>query len=791
MVSVRDLVEFVLRRGGLSRGSFRSARRAQEGTRGHQDVQRQRPPNYRPEVPVRDQILTSTGQSVIVQGRIDGVLQSASGWLLEEIKTVTGDWNGEARDIHWSQAKVYAALFAREKGLTELDVQLTYLHLDTNDLTVFRQTFETESLEQFYRPLTEFYGAWIDLQSVHRTARDLSIRSAEFPFAQAREGQETLLWKTGEVLQQGHTLLAEAPTGIGKTISVLFAAVKELPRSGGTLRLAYLTAKTTGHESARKAVEDLAQAGVRLNALAFAARDRLCFGQGDGSPCDVNTCPLAQSYFDRRQEALRSALELGWIGLTELRSLAEEHQVCPSALALDLVPWVDLIVCDYNYVFDPTVRLAGLTNEGQRQIALLIDEAHNLPDRARSMFSAEIATSALLKLKRLLGSHLPPCRQAIDSIVHLLEDAKQRSGTNRPFSALERLPSGLRSAIGAFLSGADHALTRSEVPHVQDDLQEVYYTLSHFLRIHEMGNPETHALLLEQSDSTSRRHLKIRWLCLDPGPLLERVYRETGPAIIFSATLSPSAYFSRLLGHTVHPARLALASPFPQENLGLMIHTGIATTYRRRAASYDHVAEILAAFARGKPGHYLAYFSSYDYLRQVEERLRSSLPKGLRLLSQNADMSLEDRAAFLKHFHQKPSPRSRTSLLGLAVLGGVFGEGVDLVGDRLIGVAVVGVGLPQVNTENDLIKARFSRTGDRQDESRGFDFAYTYPGFNRVLQAVGRVIRSETDRGMALLIDERYRRHHYRELFPSWWQPKVVRSVDEMRDHQAQFWEKG
>lgn len=788
-VSVRELVDFVLRRGRLSRGVFRSARRAHEGSQGHQDIQRQRPANYRAEVPVRDTLTMARGHQLIVQGRIDGVLPSANGWLLEEIKTVVGDWNGEPRELHWAQGKVYAALFARAHALETLDVQLTYLHLDTQDLSVFRQTFATSELDSFYGKLTDVYRAWLEIQSLHRESRDASIRSSGFPFTQLREGQETLLWKTRETLQHRQTLLAEAPTGIGKTISVLYAAAQQLPPSQGNLRLAYLTAKTTGQASARKAVADLREAGIHLNALGFTARDRLCFGTPTGGPCEVETCPFAQHYFDHRQEALREALELGWVGREELRALAEKHQVCPSALALDLVPWIDLVVCDYNYVFDPSVRLAALTNDGRREVALLIDEAHNLPDRARRMFSAEIDTLSLTALTRALGKHLPEARHALENLVALLRDHWPHEGQHQGDLLLESRPRGLRTAIRSFLSAADHCLSRGDQPSFQEALLDTYFNLSRFLKLADMGDRETHALTLGPTAARSRRQgLRLRWLCLDPSPLLQRVYRETGAAVVFSATLSPSSYFSRLLGHSTKTPRLQLPSPFPTDQLGLMVHPGIATTYRKRAASYAPLAQILTTFAKGKSGNYLAFFSSFDYLQQVEDQLRSQRPKGLRVLSQTAQMSLEEREAFISQFRKPRPSRSRTSLLGLAVLGGVFGEGVDLVGDSLIGVAVVGVGLPQVNHENNLIKARFAELEGRGDETIGFDFAYTYPGFSRVLQAIGRLIRSETDRGAALLIDERYRQHRYRELFPAWWEPNTVRDLEDMEIFLETFW---
>jgi DNA excision repair protein ERCC-2 len=785
---VRDLVEFVLRSGGLSRAAFRSARRAQEGTIGHQQIQQQRPAHYQAEVPVKDLLDDGHGTTIIVQGRIDGIILTAKGWLLEEIKTVVGAWSGESSPLHWAQAKVYAALFARDKGLTEIDIQITYLNLDTDDLTVFRKTFEVDDLWPFYQSLTDEYLEWMQEHAKHRLQRDTSIAEASFPFSKARKGQQSLIRKTSEALQSDEAFLAEAPTGIGKTISVMFAAVKRLPRSGGRTRLAYLTAKTTGHESARKAVADLTEAGVKLAALAFAARDRLCLGAKDGKPCDIGTCPFAQAYFDNRQPAMREALSKSWVGIDELRALGEQHTVCPSALALDLVPWVDVIVGDYNYAFDPQVRLRSLTNEGDREVTLLIDEAHNLPSRARTMFSAELSLAKIEKLKRSLGKQLHDCRTTLEKISHLLRDQEL---SNCEAIRLERLPSGIRGALRAFLAAADVFLSRGEQPVFHEELLDLYFAAGTFLKLYEMGNELTHALLLEQFGPTRRRALVLRWLCLDPAPLLQKVYDETGPAILFSATLSPRSYFERMLGFHSHTPGLELASPFPEQNLGLIVHTGIATTYKRRAESYGPIAELLMRFTEGKRGNYMAFFSSYDYLRQVEERLHDYDPSlsRLRILSQTPDMGLAERDAFLRHFKKPRTERSRTSLLGLAVLGGAFGEGVDLIGESLIGVAVIGVGLPQICMENDLIKGRFAERPDgNMDESRGFDFAYTYPGFSRVLQAVGRLVRSESDRGIALLVDQRYRLQSYQELFPEWWHPNYIRSANDLEDAQGDFW---
>lgn len=787
-VSVRDLVDFVLRRGALSRSSFRSARRAQEGTQGHQQIQQQRPAHYQAEVPVKDSFDDGQGTTIVVQGRIDGVIRTASGWLLEEIKTVVGDWSGEARPLHWAQAKVYAALFACDHRITEIDVQLTYLHLDTDDLTVFRKSFDVDELAPFYHTLIEDYMEWMREQARHRRQRDQSIAQAGFPFSETREGQQSLIRKTSEALQSDQAFLAEAPTGIGKTISVMFAAVKRLPTSGGRTRLAYLTAKTTGHESARKAVADLTVAGVKLTALAFAARDRLCFGGKGGKPCDVATCPYAQTYYDHRHQAMRDALSRSWVGIDELRALGQQHHVCPSALAIDLVPWVDVVVGDYNYAFDPQVRLQSLTNEGDRQVTLLIDEAHNLPSRARTMFSADLSLAKIERLNRSLGKHLGDCRAALEKIRHLLHH--QDVGIQDAIR-LDSLPSGLRGAMGAFLTAADAFLSRGEQPSFHEELLDLYFATGTFLKLYDMGNDRTHALLLERTRTQRSRTLTLRWLCLDPAPLLQKVYDETGPAILFSATLSPRSYFERLLGFHPQTPGLQLESPFPESNLGLMVHTGIATTYKRRAESYAPIADLLIRFATGRRGNYMAYFSSYDYLRQVEQRLHDYDPalSRLRILSQTPDMGLAERDAFLRHFNKPRTARSRTSLLGLAVLGGAFGEGVDLVGDSLIGVAVVGVGLPQICMENDLMKGRFSERADGEiDEARGFDFAYTYPGFSRVLQAVGRLVRSESDRGMALLIDQRYRLQRYQDLFPRWWHPQFIRSANDLEDAQGDFW---
>ena len=788
VISVRDLVEFVLRRGALSRSSFRSARRAHEGTQGHQEIQSARPAHYRAEVPVRDVRLVAESGSLVVQGRIDGVMESASGWLLEEIKTVVRGWAGEANTQHWAQAKVYGALFARDQGLDTLDLQLTYLNIDTDELVVFRESIQTSELRSFYEDLLQSYLKWLGDYWQHRQQRDASIKQAKFPFDFPRAGQEYLMLKTGEALQQGRMLMAEAPTGIGKTVSVLYAAVQRLP-SDPRLRLAYLTAKTTGHESARKATADLASVGVQMRTLALAARDRLCFGKND-RPCDVADCPFAQGYYDHRHAAMREAFEMGWVGIDELRQLGEKHQVCPGALALDLVPWMDLVVGDYNYAFDPSVRLKRLSNDTDREVALLVDEAHNLPDRARRMFSAELSLPRLNQLKRALGSQLPQAKRALDKISVILQQETELAVDGATVVRLEKLPRGLRVALASFLTAADLWLTRREKASFEEHLLDCYFEVTTFLKLFEMGNVETHALLLEQFGQAKRKGLILKWLCLDPAPLLHTVFEETGPVVFFSATLAPQLYFERLLGLKPGTAKLQLASPFPPENLGLMVHPGIATTYKRRAQTYGEVAELLLEFAKGKRGNYLVFFSSYDYLRQVEERLRSIQHQvsGLRVLSQTPDMSLNDRAAFLKHFEKPVSNRAQTTLLGMAVLGGVFGEGIDLVGQRLIGVAIVGVGLPQICLENNLMKERFSQRRDGDDDERGFDFAYTYPGFNRVLQAAGRLLRTDSDRGVVFLIDERYRQERYRSLLPEWWTPTMVRSAEGLVEALNGFW---
>ncbi len=783
---MRDLVAFVLRRGGLSRATFRSARRAHQGTRGHQDIQSQRPPGYMAEVSVRDQhAIPGTIYTLVIQGRIDGVMPTANGWFLEEIKTVVGDWSGEARDSHWAQAKIYGALFARRQALGEIDLQLTYLHLETDELTVFRQAFDASKLQAFYETVCAVYVKWLALHLKRIAQRNAAVRPALFPFPQMRAGQEKLCEKTSETLASGRALMVEAPTGIGKTVSVLFAAAKR--QAVHDLRIAYLTAKTTGHDAVRKAVTDLDRAGVPLCALALSARDRVCFGDGTGGPCDVATCPFAQTHFDHRQAAMTEALDKRWIGIDALRKLAEKHRVCPSALALDLAPWVDVIVGDYNYAFDPSVRLQCLTNDAGSEVALLVDEAHNLPSRARAMFSAEISGPKLNQLKRALGKALPACTEALEKILTLLRKNAPRED-RRQAIPLERLPKGLRGAVGAFLSHADAFLSRGDSALFDEPLLEVYFDLSAFVRLFELGNAQSHALYLERRGPPRRQSLHLRWLCLDPAPLLQKVYTETGPVILFSATLSPRVYFERMLGFGSHASHVRLDSPFPQEHLRVLIHPGIATTYRRRAESYADIATLLVRFATSRRGHYLAFFSSYDYLREVEEKLYDfdfSL-SGLRLLTQAPDMTLEERAAFIRTFEKPSSPRARKSLLGLALLGGVFGEGVDLVGENLIGVAVVGVGLPQVGFENDLIKERFA---SEENDSQGFDFAYTYPGFSRVLQAVGRLQRTETDRGVALLLDERYRRRDYQTIFPAWWQPHFVHGPDDVEEQQRVFWD--
>jgi DNA excision repair protein ERCC-2 len=795
-VSVRDLVEFVLRTGDLGgEREFVGSDRALAGIRGHQKIQRSRPTGYLTELPVEHRVEVEEF-TLLIRGRIDGLLITSERVLLEEIKTVTASWKHEPDPLHWAQAKFYGFMHARDAGLQELVLQLVYLELPAGRITEFRETVSFVELSEFVAATTAEYVTWLRERHHWCLARDASIGALAFPFPQYRPGQRELAVAAYRVLANGGRLFLAAPTGIGKTISTLFPAVKAL-REGKLERIFYLTARTVGRGIAEKALVDLRRAGLKLRAVTLTAKEKICVR--DGHPCDQLTCPLARGYFDRVKPAIREALEQEEITRAVLEAVGQKHQVCPFELSLDVSVWVDAIICDYNYVFDPQVYLHRHFDQAGGAYAFLVDEAHNLVDRAREMFSADLEAQEIQEVKRAIQKAVPRCARALTKLHTALrklshngpdEETIETSDPEVELNLFPAKPTALRKQqdngaitsdefpdsiiepLEAALDEAEKWLVKNQPAEFREALLGLYFRLHSFRRTAEAYDERFVTIV------TSDRGIKLRLFCLDPSLLLRKALARGKAAIFFSATLTPIDYYRTLLGGEPEDPVLQLASPFPSDNLAVLIQDRIQTHFKGRAESIGEVVAAIGALVSGRRGNYLLYFPSYQYLNAVLQEFQS-VHSTFQVLVQRPGMTEAERDAFIAAFSEEHGE----TLVGFAVLGGIFGEGIDLVGERLIGAVIVGVGLPQLCVERDLIRDYFQR-----QNSAGFEYAYTFPGMNRVLQAVGRVIRSETDHGVVLLIDTRFNEIRYRKLFPSWWQYVSVRHTAGLKDAVGSYW---
>ncbi len=800
-VQVRELVEFVLKEGNLGGDNqFMGADRALAGIRGHQKIQRSRPEGYQTEIPI-EYTFETPAFTLKIRGRIDGLLATEEQVILEEIKTIQGRWDGQADPLHWAQAKLYAYVHAQKESLASITVRLVYLELETGRITELTESLNFTELSAFFEQTTDVYLEWLHENHEWCVVRDQSIRKLPFPFPVYRRGQRELAVAAYRVLANGGRLFLAAPTGIGKTMSTLFPAVKALGEAK-LERIFYLTARTVGRTIAEKACSDMRQAGLRFRSVTLTAKEKICVQAGH--PCDPLTCPLAIGYFDRIKPALREALSREEITRSVLERVATQHQVCPFELSLDVSSWADAIICDYNYVFDPRVFLRRHFAEPGGAYGFLIDEAHNLPDRAREMFSASLEADELNDLRKAVKTGAPRCAKAFGKLRLELrrlcnpeDSGEEPPETSDPATELNLFPAstpgaavvqsksqpGTSRELPAKLielaevaeEEAEAWLVKNESADFREDLLGLYFRLRTFRRTAELYD-EHYVTLFGESTSPA-----VRLFCLDPSHLLQEALMRGKAAVFFSATLTPLEYYRTLLGGVPEDPVMQLSSPFPPENLAVLVQDRIQTTFKGRTESLGEVVETIAAMVQGRAGNYLVYFPSYQYLNSVLQEFQIHYP-AIPVLVQKPGMTEQDRDAFLAAF----AIEHGEILVGFAVMGGIFGEGIDLVGERLIGAAIVGVGLPQLCTERDLIRDYF------QDKAgSGFEYAYTFPGMNRVLQAVGRVIRSDTDRGVVLLIDTRFNETRYRRLFPPWWKYARVRHAASLREAIQQFWEQG
>ncbi len=770
-IAVRELIEHVLRSGDLV-FEFLGSSRPVEAIRAHQKIQNSRPDTYQPEVSISHQVEKDQFR-LNISGRIDGVYTEPDRTIIEEIKTTARNpdyFEKNENPVHWGQVKTYAYIYGNARGLDEIITQLTYYQIDSGEIREIKRKFSITELEVFFKELVARYLEWAAAIIDWSDRRDESIRDLEFPFANYRSGQRQMAVEAYRTIRNNGQLLVQAATGIGKTIAVLYPAVKSLAEEFSQ-KIFYLTARTTGRIVAEKALDELRVKGLRLKSATLTAKDKICFCPD--SACNPDECEYARGHYDRINDAVKAIFTKDAFTREQIVDTAKAFQVCPFEFSLDLSVWADCIICDYNYVFDPRVYLRRFFQEENGDYIFLIDEAHNLVDRSREMFSAEIFKQPVLDIRRQLKNELSHIFKSLGRINAWLVKARNKCEESGNPLAEKSQPDELIPLLRGFLFLTERWLSQNIKTPFREDLLDLYFAVSGFIRVADQYD-ECYSTCYEKIG----KDLKLKLFCVDPSVHLEKVMNRCQTAIFFSATMTPMDYFKQILGCDQSAHHLILHSPFPGENLGLLISDQISTYYRHRDQTVSQVSQAISALVEQKTGNYLLYFPSYAYMRKIYHSFTDHNPQ-IETILQTSGMSEPEREAFLRRF----SEDNPQTLVGFAVMGGIFGEGIDLVGDRLVGAVIVGVGLPGISLERELIKEYFTRT-----LSAGFEYSYLYPGINRVLQAAGRVIRTEKDRGVVLLIDQRYARFQYKSLLREEWDPVWVQDTRQLADALQKFW---
>jgi DNA excision repair protein ERCC-2 len=757
-ISVRNLVEYVFLSGSID-VRLNAIDTMHEGTKAHQRVQLTYGEQDQKEVYVKADIQVDD-LLFVVDGRCDGLLGTDPILTIDEIKSTGGDLDRISEDgypVHWAQAFFYAYMYAKEHEQTAMRVQLTYVQTKTEEERRFTREVTFIELEQYVYEITARYAPYVQQLRKHEQLRNESINGLAFPFETYRAGQRKLAGAVYKSIEEGVRLFAKAPTGIGKTISTTYPAIKAMG-AGMLQRFYYLTARTTTRAAAEDALMFMREKGLHLHAVTITAKDKICFQEE--VRCEKEHCPYAEGYYDRINGAVLDILEQETIMTRSvIEAYAHKHKVCPFEFSLDLAYASDAVVCDYNYIFDPRISFKRQYAEMKKRTALLVDEAHNLVDRAREMFSAELTKAPFLALQReLKGTHGEGYRTA--KAINDYFIALRKSSDGAPHLIQRQLPEELVALADAFASAAEQAIAIGVSGNGL--LLDAYFAAQNFMRTAKLFD-DRYVVYIELSKSDVR----LKLFCLDPSQLLQQIGKGYRSHIYFSATLSPVSYYMDMLGAGENDYTLAVPSPFAKEQLDVVINP-LSTRYHDRDQSKLPIAKLIMELMSERPGNYFVFFPSYAYMNAVYETYMElkewSVPAGTasdaEVLLQRPDMAEEERDRFLGTFQAG----SGKSLIGFAVMGGVFSEGVDLAGDRLVGVIVVGVGLPQLGVERNMLKDYFNEQG-----KNGYDYAYVFPGMNKVLQAGGRLIRSETDRGTLVLIDDRYLQTQYQRLLPEEW----------------------
>ena len=777
-ISVRNLVEFILRSGDLdnSRGSSGDKEAMLKGGRLHRKIQRSMKGNYQAEVSLKRE---SEYEDVIIQveGRADGIFTEDGEFWIDEIKGTYG--NLQAMEVpvpvHRAQAMCYGWIYGEKEGLSQIGIQMTYSHLDTEDTRRFREIFSMEELKNWYQKLLDDYHKWISCALSWKKERNASMKDLQFPFPY-REGQREIVSGVYHTVSSKKTLFVQAPTGVGKTMSAIFPSVRAIGEGKGET-LFYLTAKTITGTVAWEAFHTLRENGLKFKVTAITAKEKLCFL--DSPECTPEKCPYAKGHFDRVNDAVYELWTTEEVYSREvIRAHAEKWHVCPFEMCLDLSIWVDGIICDYNYVFDPNVHLKRFFGENiSGDYIFLIDEAHNLVERGREMYSAEISRQTLFTLRKKIRKHFPKLARALDKASRqMLELEEDLKASQNPYQVLSNpgvLPVTFLTISGELEEILEEKNLEEEL---RKEILEFYFVVRDFLNVSELVD-ENYVVYTE---CFGENDFRLRLFCVNPAANLSEYLKKGRSAVFFSATLFPMLYYRELLTTETDAYGIYVQSPFSAKNRRILIGSDVSSRYtRRNHTEYRKIAEYISRCVWQRQGNYMVFFPSYRLMEDVYQVYEEEFSVDwVRCIRQNSDMTEREREEFLEEFQSREG-----TLVGFCVLGGIFSEGVDLTGESLIGAIIVGTGLPQIGSEREILKEYY----DRKKQS-GFDYAYRYPGMNKVLQAAGRVIRTKEDRGVILLLDDRFLGRDYGEIFPREWKDRSSCRLNTVEEAVSRFW---
>ena len=775
-VSVRDLVEFIMRAGDIdnrSRG-ISSSDAMLEGGRIHRKIQKAQGPDYKAEVSLKTIVEYETFD-LVVDGRADGIETTDEYVLIDEIKGIFGDVDllDEPYQVHLAQAKCYGAIYGEQQGLDEIYIRMTYAQLETERVRTFTEPYQVSDLSIWFHELIETYSKWAAMHLEWRRIRNDSIRNLDFPF-DYREGQNDLVKDVYRSILRQKNLFIQAPTGSGKTISTVYPSLKAVGE-GLAEKIFYFTAKTITRTVATNTFQMLQDFGLSEKVLVITAKEKIC--PLDQMSCNPVDCPYAKGHFDRVNEAVFDMItnEI-FYDRQMIQQYSEKHSVCPFEMGLDAALWADAIICDYNYVFDPNVYLKRFFEYGVKgQYIFLVDEAHNLVDRGRSMYSALLYKDQFLQMDKILDGKSKKLHATLSKCNRIFLEYKRECETYLIYENL----SALQFQLSKLQIQMEEFLQENTSFDGGENWRDFYLELRHFCNMYE--NMEDDYVVYGEHDEQGR--FGIRLFCVDTARLLTECTDKSVSTVFFSATLLPIGYYKELLCAHQEVYAIYASSVFHESQRVILIGNDVSSRYTRRTADeYARMSRYIREIVAAKNGNYMVFFPSYRFMESIYTLMLDEMYQleDTEIICQKAGMSDGDREDFLAHF-QNEDEKTR---IGFCVLGGAFSEGIDLTQDQLIGAIIIGTGLPQISNEREILKNFYNKR-----QKNGFDYAFRFPGLNKVEQAAGRVIRTLDDRGIIVLLDDRLWLQEYRQYFPREWEDASVCQVDNIHDKLIEFWE--